>query len=426
VGDPPHLAEACAEKPARAGTARFRPGGLDRFVAGVAVGQVVSWGVLYYAFAVLLVPMQRDLGWSRTTLVGGFTVAVVISGLMAPTIGRHLDDHNPRVVMGAGSIAAVVLVIAWAQARSVPAYYATWAAIGLSMALVLYEPAFTVVAKRYAPRHHGPLAAVTLIAGTSSFFFQPLTSALASAHGWRDALLILAAVLGAVTLPIHFGLLPGAGRASAIRRTEVPAQPVTDGRFWTLTAAFAAASVTSFGTSVLLVAYLVDHAWSLGGAALAGGTLGIMQLGGRLLFASLYDRLDRRTMARLMLGLPGMGVALLLSSGGSPLVWAALGVLGMTQGLNTLLRVTLLADLYGTARFGALNGLSATPVVLARALAPLGAAFLASATGGYGVPFVLLAAIAGLAGYLGGRALRVTSKILAAPGCDGTQRTIEA
>lgn len=401
----PPVTEQSSEGPARAGAAPSRPGGLDHFVAAIAVGQVVSWGVLYYAFSVLLVPMQRQLGWPRPVLVGGFTVAVVISGLLATTVGRHLDHGSPRLVMGAGSFLAVVVVVAWSQARSVPAYYMAWAGIGVAMALVLYEPAFTVIAKRYAPHHHRPLTAVTLVAGTASFVFQPLTGMLASAHGWRIALALLAGVLAATTVPIHLRLLP---RAPAERRP--PAGPSaarrhTDRTFWTLTAAFTLASVTSFGTSVLLVAYLVDHGWTLGRAAVAGGTLGIMQLPGRLLFAPLHARLDRRTLTRLMLSLPGLGVVLLLWSGGGPLVWAALPVLGMTQGLNTLLRVTLLVDLYGTAVFGAVNGRSATPVVLARALAPLGAASLASATGGYAVPFAVLVVVAGLAGYIGGSRL---------------------
>jgi hypothetical protein len=59
----------------------------------------------------------------------------------------------------------------------------------------------------------------------------------------------------------------------------------------------------------------------------------------------------------------------------------------------------------GTDRIGALAGLSATPAVLARALAPLVAAFLAGATGGYTVPFLLLAGVAAAAAALGGRRL---------------------
>lgn len=410
MADPPAAVELRAEPSGRAGTSPSRPGRLDGFVWSVAVAQTVSWGVLYYAFSVLLVPMQRDLGWSRTVLVGGFTAAVVISGLLAPAVGRRLDHGSPRLVMGAGSVAGVLIVLAWSRAASVPGYFAAWAGIGVVMALVLYEPAFAVVAKRYAPHHHAALTTVTLVAGTSSFLFQPLTSALAAGHGWRYALVVLAAVLTAVTVPVHLGVLPragrghrhdGAARAPVGRRTR----PDVDRRFWALTVAFAGSSVTSFGTSVLLIAYLVDHGWSLSAAAVAGGTLGVMQLPGRLLLAPLRARLRAGTLARLMLGSPGVGVVLLLASGGTPLVWPAVAVLGMSQGLNTLLRITLLVDLYGTARIGALGGLSATPVVLARALAPLGVAFLVGSTGGYAAPFVLLAGVAGAAAVLGGRHL---------------------
>ena len=49
-------------------------------VAGLATTETVSWGILYYAFPVLLPAMERDLGWSRTTLIGAYTVAVIVSG----------------------------------------------------------------------------------------------------------------------------------------------------------------------------------------------------------------------------------------------------------------------------------------------------------------------------------------------------------
>jgi hypothetical protein len=53
-----------------------RPRGL---LPGLAVSETVSWGICFYGFAVLLPPMERDLGWSRATLVGAFTIAVIDS-----------------------------------------------------------------------------------------------------------------------------------------------------------------------------------------------------------------------------------------------------------------------------------------------------------------------------------------------------------
>jgi MFS family permease len=65
-------------------------------VPGIAVTETVSWGILYYAFPVLLLPMERDLGWSRAALVGAFTLAVITSGVAALVVGRLLDRFPAR------------------------------------------------------------------------------------------------------------------------------------------------------------------------------------------------------------------------------------------------------------------------------------------------------------------------------------------
>ena len=62
------------------------------------------------------------------------------------------------------------------------------------MAAVLYEPAFIVLAKHFpepAERRRA-MTAMTLVAALASFIFLPLSQALIDAHGWRDALLVLA------------------------------------------------------------------------------------------------------------------------------------------------------------------------------------------------------------------------------------------
>lgn len=373
-------------------------------VGGLAVTQTVGWGVVYYPFAVLLVPMQRDLGWSRSLLVGGFTTAIVVSGLAAPTVGRWLDRSSPRALMTGGSVAGTALVAAWSQVGSPVAYYAVWAGLGLVMATTLYEPAFTVLAKRCAPRHREAITVVTLVAGMASFVFQPLTSALAVELGWRSALLVLAVLLAAVTVPVHLAVLGGgapAGERPAHRRP-----PEADRRFWALTRAFAAVTVTSFATSVLLVAYLVDRGWTLGRAAFAGGVLGAMQVPGRIAFGPMARRLRRDLLAGALLALPAVGVLLLLAAGGSALVWPAIVVLGVGQGATTLLRVTLFVDLFGTERIGALNGMAATRTTVARALAPLAASLVVAHAGGYAVAYPLLASCSVAAAVVGARVLR--------------------
>jgi predicted MFS family arabinose efflux permease len=380
-------------------------------VAGLAVTQTVSWGVLYYAFSVLLVPMQDELGWSRSTLVGGFTTAIVLSGLAAPLVGRLLDAEVTRPLIAGGSLLGVAAVLAWSRAEAVVAYYGAWVAIGFAMAAVLYDPAFTVLAKRTAPHHRRAITTVTLTAGLASFIFQPLTSVLTEHFGWRDALLILAGVLAAVTIPIHLAILgPRASSGPRAGRDRTRPPEATDPRFWILTASFVGVTTASLATGVLLVAFLVDGGWSLGRAALAGGTLGAMQLPGRLAFGPLSARLSQPLLVSFLFSVPAAGIIVLAVSGRGALVWVAVCLLGFGQGTTTLLRATLFVDLYGTARIGALNGLSGRPITCARALAPLGASVLVARTGGYSVGFAALAGCSLGAALVAAQVLRRTTR----------------
>ena len=64
----------------RAGLRRRAPSRAWAIVAGLSVTETVSWGILYYAFAVFLLPMQRELGCSTAELTGAFSLALLISG----------------------------------------------------------------------------------------------------------------------------------------------------------------------------------------------------------------------------------------------------------------------------------------------------------------------------------------------------------
>lgn len=92
--------------------------------AALSVTETVSWGILYYAFAVFLIPMQRDLGFSAAELTGAFSVALLMSGAAGIAVGRHLDRHSPRALLTVASAAGAVLVLAWSQVQGLTAFYA--------------------------------------------------------------------------------------------------------------------------------------------------------------------------------------------------------------------------------------------------------------------------------------------------------------
>ena len=193
-------------------------------VATLAVAETTSYGVLAYAFGVFLVPMGDDLGWSRTALTGAFAMAVIVSGVAAIPVGRWLDGHGARTLMAAGSAGATLLVLAWAQVSDLTVFYVIWTGIGLTMAAVLYDPAFVVIATWFHDdiQRRKALLTLTVIAGFASVIYVPLAGWLVQAHGWRHALIVLAALLGILTIIPNAPLPAAAPTSLPVPPTQTP------------------------------------------------------------------------------------------------------------------------------------------------------------------------------------------------------------
>jgi MFS family permease len=376
-------------------------------VGALSVTELVSWGVLYYAFAVFLLPMQRELGFSAAELTGAFSLALLVAGAAGIGVGRYLDRHGPRALMTAGSVAGALLVLAWSQVEGLAAFYALWVGIGLVMAAVLYEPAFTVLAKWFADagERRRAMTALTLVAGLSSFVFLPLGQALIDAHGWRDALVILAVVLAGVTVPLHAVVL----RRGAVEADESEAADAGDvlrsPAFWFLSGGFFLASVAAFAIIVQAIPFLLEEGYGASFAAFAAGLMGASQIPGRALFAALAGRLPRSWVLPSVFALVAAGIVVIVSVPGTVAVLAGMVVLGMGSGMAILARATVIADRYGAAAYGAIAGVAASVTTVARAVAPVAAALWASVVG-YEALLWTLAGLAGAAVLLGVQAER--------------------
>jgi MFS family permease len=377
-------------------------------VGALSVTETVSWGVLYYAFAVFLVPMRGDLGFSTAQLTGAFSLALLVSGVAGIAVGRYLDRHSPRGLMTAGSIAGVGLVLAWSQVDGLAAFYALWLAIGVVMAVVLYEPAFTVLAKWFsvAEERRRAMTALTLVAALASFIFLPLSQALIDAHGWRDALVILAVILGAITIPLHAFALRGAPSDGAAGRRSAPAgEALRSVPFWLLSGAFFLGSLTGIAMTVHAIPFLLERGHDPGFAAFAVGLVGVSQIPGRVLFALIAARLPRELAVAAVFVLIAIGIAVIVSVEATGAVLAGLVLLGMGNGMTTLARATAIADHYGGGAYGTIGGVAAAATTVARAAGPVAAAVFAAALG-YVTLLWTLAGIAALAALLANRAER--------------------
>jgi predicted MFS family arabinose efflux permease len=380
-------------------------------VAALSVTETVSYGILYYAFAAFLVPMQRDLGFSTAQLTGAFSLGLLVAAVAGIGVGRHLDRRAPRALMTGGSIAGVLLVLAWSRVESLAALYVIWLGIGAVMAMVLYEVAFTVLAKTFREpgERRQAMTAMTLVAALASFIFVPLSHALIDAHGWRDALVVLAAILAVATVPLHAVVLrlPPDGGAAAREPRDAPAVPAGEALrsrpFWLLSIAFLLASLVAIAMLVHAIPFLIDRGHSAAFAAFAVGLVGISQIPGRVLFGLLAARLPRPHATAAVFVLIAAGVAVVVGVHATWAVLLGLVLLGMGNGMGTLARATAIADLYGGRAYGTIASVAASLTTTARAGGPVAAAVVAAAVG-YDALLWTLVAVAALAAALAYRA----------------------
>jgi MFS family permease len=385
-------------------------------VSTLSVTETISWGILYYAFGILLAPMEREMGWSRAESTAAFSIALLVSAAFAVPAGRWVDRGGARVMMTLGSCAAVALMVAWARVESLSALYLLWAAVGVTMAAVLYEPAFAVLAKWFVRDRERAFTILTLAAGLASTIFNPITSMLAASLGWRQAVLVLAAVLGVTTIPMHAFLLRGgpadageAARGAPASREDPPdvnaRAALRTATFWFLALAFLIQSFAHAGISLHSVPMLIEWGYQPTFAATVIGLVGAMQVVGRLVFAPLRTRLSSRTVVMLILACQSVAFLVLWGVPGTLGLFAFVICFGISNGMATLVRASIVAELWGRAHYGAIAGALSVASTLARAVAPLSIGLAYIAWGGYRPILFGLAIMSALAVLSAGRAL---------------------
>jgi predicted MFS family arabinose efflux permease len=373
-------------------------------VGSLAVTSLVGYGCLFYAYSVLLMPMARDLGASPTRVTFAMTLCTLASASTAVLAGRWIDRRGGRGLMTAGSIGATLLLTAASQVDDLVTLYLVWAGIGVTWALVLYEPAFAVIVPRMpAERRALALLTVTVVGGFASTVFLPLTGALVDRLGWREALLWLAAILGATTIPLHFVAVPkgpATGRTHGHASRTVIAQTMRRPRFWLYAVAFTANSSVVTTLGIQLVSILRDLGHSTTVAASIAGLIGLLSVTGRIAITALQRWTQPIGVVCGLFGVQAFALGLLPFVGRAT-VGAVLCVVtvGLGFGVATVTRPALVAQHFGTTHFGTVAGMLNMSIAVGATTVPVMVAALRGAAGSV-VPVEVCASLFALAGLL--------------------------
>jgi predicted MFS family arabinose efflux permease len=361
----------------------------------LGIAQIISWGSLYYSLTVLVLPIRQELGFNDLTIFGAFTLGQLLSGVAAPFVGRRIDRAGGRGVMTVGSLTATLALAVVAVAQEPVVFTLGWMLAGLAMSACLYDSAFASLYQIAPDRYRRAVTGLTLFGGFASTVFWPLSHALAQAWGWRPTLLCFALLHLLVCMPIHRFALPARRQPPADRSAASPASPLPlDRRFAWLAASFAAATFVFSALSAYMIAALGTRGFSVEQAVWIGALIGPMQVLARVIEWIFAGRVSAIGVGFAACGLAVLGMALLNVIPGE-LQFGVLFALcyGASNGILTIARGIVPAELFGPQQQGAMLGALARPSFIAKALAP--ALFAAGLSAGFSMRagVALLAAV---------------------------------
>jgi len=364
-----------------------RPHQHDRHLVGwMSLTQLISWGSVFYLFALLMAPVEHELGMTRAQSSLAFSLAMLVEGLMAYPVGRWIDRGHERAVMTLGSMGLGTCLLLLSQVNTPALFYAVWMAMGAAMAATLYSPAFAVVTRRFPNDFRRAIITLTFLGGLASTVFIPLTSWLMALLGWRHALWCLAALHWLVCMPLHAALLRGAPVRSI--RSMQPENTSSHQASNQLAKHLLSAPFLLIGVFVVLmmavtaalpahmVSLLRENGLSETWAIAIPASIGAIQVLGRLLLYYFEHHFDLHRANRLIPGLIPLGLAALLVApwaGQAQIYLLMLFVLffGMGNGMLTIVKGTAVAEYVNRDHVASLNGALGMPMALARAAAPL-------------------------------------------------------
>lgn len=190
------------------------------------------------------------------------------------------------------------------------------------------------------------------------------------AHDWRTAVRVLALILAAVTIPIHF-TLPSPPAAPIHEHVSEPARrgSAAAGFPW-LIAAFAFQGIIYGIVVVHAVPLLAEAGRTTARAAALAGTFGIFQVAGRLLMHSWWERMRSGWRIPGLIAGQSLSVTALFFAHHDLALWVFVIFFGASNGLLTLARPLAVAEWRGKIGFGAAAGRLTAWAQASRAVSP--------------------------------------------------------
>jgi MFS family permease len=355
------------------------------------------------AFTVMVLPLEREFGWSRAQVTGIYSVYLLVSGLAGPIVGMLFGRFGPRAVFTAGfGIAGAALVGAGSLDRLWQLYLVIGVAVGIGVALVGMVPSTALLARWYRRRLSTMIGIVFSAVGMGALVIVPIAQELVEHYQWRGAYRVLGWCVIAVAV-LQFFAVPWRRFALGDPRVEALHAASAHGAEWTVRTAmrtpvywgmvrvFLFTSMGMYIVLVQVVSYLIDLGMAPVAAATAFGAMGMLSVASVMSSGLIADRFGTRPTAMASFIGTALGICLFFALSfrlDMPTLIACVIVYGLCQGARGPLVSSLAAKRFAGRGHATIYGTILATNAVGAAIGSLAAGLLHDWTGGYRASFV--------------------------------------
>src|SRR5262245_7543609 len=359
---------------------------------------------LHGTFGVFFVAMLDAFGWSRAATAGAISLAIIFEGACLPFAGGLIDRIGGRKTLMLGGVVLAVGLSLSSTISSIWQFY-FWVGIvtAAGIALIGMVPHVAIISREFPQRRGTALGIAWAGGGVGIVLLVPVTSLMINHWGWSTAYIGLAVITALLVIPPVQLFLP----ATSSTATKDPAlgnrpaaehtgtdwtvkRALTNSAFWLL---FIARTLASMGNQIIVthqIAHAVDIGFTKIFAASIFGLMGVISIGGRILFGYLADVMNRQMVFTWVQVVSAIGIFALLLMHDTSMPWLLYiyaVCYGLGQGSRALVLSAISADIFHGKHFGAIFGYFTFSIGLGGAIGAWLGGFLFDLTQSYVVPF---------------------------------------
>ena len=380
----------------------------------------ITLGLVYgvqYSFSVFFVALLKEFGWSRSITAGAFSLCIIIHGIIGPFVGGMADRSGPKKVFLYGSLSLGIGLALCSLTQTWWGFYIFFGIItAIGMGSTGWVPSVIMIQRGFKEKVGLAVGIISSGIGIGILVYVPLIQYLIIQFGWRMAYRIMAISIPVIIISMAITCLKRPLQAPSSYQTEMKVSHritkdplIVDEAWtstpWTLQQAIATRQFWLLGTSFLLgnlitqsifthqVAFFVDRGLNPLFASYIVGIVGVVSVGGKILWGALSDRIGREITYAMGITCYIFGVMTLVVLNASPsstLSYLFAFFFGMGYSVTAALPPLMTADLFGGYAFGGIFGSIMVFTGVGGAFGAWFAGFIYDVAGSYLPVFVIL------------------------------------